>query len=162
MTSRAFLRAQWQMLAAADFSLTEVWTPRGLVTYYTALVIELHSRRVHILGSTPHPDEAFVVQTLRDLTEVDGVLDPNRLLICDRDRKWRAAIRFLEVAGVRVIRTPHLRRTAMRMRSDSYVHSKRKVSTASFRSVNGIFDERSPNTSPIITANETIKALTTS
>jgi hypothetical protein len=42
-----------------------------LVTYYTALVIELHSRRVHILGSTPHPDEAFVVQTLRDLTEVE-------------------------------------------------------------------------------------------
>lgn len=143
MTSRAFLRAHWQMLAAADFSLTEVWTPRGLVTYYTALVIELHSRRVHILGSTPHPDEAFVVQTLRDLTEVDGVLDPNRLLICDRDRKWRAAIRFLEVAGVRVIRTPHLRRTAMRMRSDSCAHSKMNVSTASFRSMKGTFDERS-------------------
>jgi hypothetical protein len=36
------------------------------------------------------------------------------------------------------------------------------VSTASFRSVNGIFDERFANTSPIITANETTKALTTS
>ncbi len=31
---------------------------RGLVTYYTAFVIELHSRRVHLLGRTPYPDEA--------------------------------------------------------------------------------------------------------
>jgi hypothetical protein len=35
-------------------------------------------------------------------------------------------------------------------------------STASFRSVNGIFDEHSPNTSPIITATETTTASTTS
>jgi hypothetical protein len=36
-------------------------------------VIELHSRRVHVLGSTTHPDEAFVIQTMRALTDdVDG------------------------------------------------------------------------------------------
>jgi hypothetical protein len=40
----------------------EVWTLRGLVTYYTVFVIELHSRRVHLLGSTRHPDEAFVTK----------------------------------------------------------------------------------------------------
>jgi putative transposase len=107
MTWRTFLRAHWQALVAADFFTTEVWTPRGWVTYYTAFVIELHSRRVHILGSTPHPNEASIVQTLRNLTDVDGVLGPNRVLICDRDRKWSAAIRFLEIAGVRVIRTSH-------------------------------------------------------
>ncbi|HZA93547.1 MAG TPA: hypothetical protein VE420_13055 [Gemmatimonadales bacterium] len=39
------------------------------MTYYTVFVIELHSRRVHVLGSTPHPDEAFVVQTMRHLTD---------------------------------------------------------------------------------------------
>ena len=107
MTWRTFLRAHWQALVAADFFTTEVWTPRGLVTYYTAFVIELHSRRVRILGSTPHPDEAFIVQILRNLTDIDAVLGPNRVLICDRDRKWSAAIRFLEIAGVRVIRIPH-------------------------------------------------------
>ena len=48
---------------------------RGLVTYYTVFVIELHSRRVHVLGSTTQPDEAFVIQTMRHLTaDVDGVL----------------------------------------------------------------------------------------
>ena len=39
----------------ADFFTTEVWTWRGLVTYYTVFVIDLASRRVQILGSTPHP-----------------------------------------------------------------------------------------------------------
>ncbi len=41
-----FLRAHWPALVAADFFTTEVWTGRGLVTYYTVFVIELHSRRV--------------------------------------------------------------------------------------------------------------------
>jgi hypothetical protein len=33
------------------------------VTYYTAFVIDLASRRVQIVGSTPHPDEQFMRQT---------------------------------------------------------------------------------------------------
>jgi transposase InsO family protein len=110
MTWGTFLRAHWQALCAADFFTTEVWTVRGLVTYYTVFVIELHSRRVQILGSTPYPDETFVIQTMRQLTnEIDGALGENRLLICDRDRKWSAAVeRFLATAGVRIIRTPFL------------------------------------------------------
>lgn len=110
MTWRTFLRAHWRELFAADFFTTEVWTVRGLVTSYTVFVIELHSRRVHVLGSTRHPDEAFVIQTVRHLTDaVDGVLRGNRMLICDRDRKWSAAVeRFLATAGVQVIRTPFL------------------------------------------------------
>ena len=44
------------------------------------------SRRIQVLGSTPDPDEAFVVQTMRHLTDdVDGLLRGDRLLICDRD-----------------------------------------------------------------------------
>jgi hypothetical protein len=39
--------------------------------------------------------------------EDEGVLRRGRLLICDRDRKWSQAVeRFLETAGVRLIRTP--------------------------------------------------------
>ena len=110
MTWHTFLRAHWQALVAADFFTTEVWTVRGLVTYYTVFVIELHSRRVHVLGSTTQPDEAFVIQTMRHLTaDVDGVLRGNHLLICDRDRKWSAAVeRFLATGGVRLIRTPFM------------------------------------------------------
>ncbi len=110
VTWRTFLRAHWRALLAADFFTTEVWTARGLVTYYTVFVIELHSRRVQVLGSTSHPDEAFVIQTMRQLANhVDGVLRGDRMLICDRDRKWSYAVeRFLAAAGVRVIRTPFL------------------------------------------------------
>jgi putative transposase len=105
---QTFLRAHWGALVAADFFTTEVWTVRGLVTYYTVFVIELQSRCVSIVGSTPHPDEAFMLQVVRQLTDAgDGVLDGRRFLICDRDRKWSAAVRdLLETSGVRVIRTP--------------------------------------------------------
>jgi hypothetical protein len=56
----------------------------------------------------PHPDEAFVVQAMRDRTNViDGVLPDLRILICDRDRKWsRGVLAFLEDEGVRSIQTP--------------------------------------------------------
>jgi transposase InsO family protein len=71
-------------------------------------VIELHSRRVHMVGSTPHPNEAFMLQIARHLTDAtDGVLNGQRFLICDRDRKWSTAVRhLLETSSVRVIRTP--------------------------------------------------------
>ena len=59
---RTFLRANWGQIAAADFFTTEVWTARGLVTYYTLVVLDLCTRRVHVAGSTPHPDEAFMTQ----------------------------------------------------------------------------------------------------
>jgi hypothetical protein len=60
------------------FFTTEVWTVRGLVTYCTLFVIELHTRRVHVLGSTPYPDEAFVIQTMRQLTDHREIGQYNR------------------------------------------------------------------------------------
>ena len=106
---QAFLRAHWGALAAGDFFTTEVWTLRGLVTYYTVFVIERHSRRVHIVGSTPRPNEAFMLQIGRQLADAtDGVLGGPCILICDRDRKWSTGVRhLLETSGVRVIRTPY-------------------------------------------------------
>ena len=108
MSWRTFLRAHWDAVGAADFFTTEVWTVRGLVTFYTLFVIELHSRQVQIVGSTPHPDDGFMVQIARALTDgVDGVLNSQRFLICDRDRKWSSAVEaVLETAGVRLVRTP--------------------------------------------------------
>jgi hypothetical protein len=52
-------------------------------------VIDLASRRVHIVGSTRHPDNLFMRQVSRTLTTADiGVLRDHTVLICDRDRKW--------------------------------------------------------------------------
>ncbi len=103
---QTFLRAHRGEIAGADFFTTEVWTWRGLVTFYTVFVIELALRRVQILGSTPHPDEAFMCQVARTLTLADGQL--YRVLICDRDAKWSEPVRArLQEGGLRVIRTPY-------------------------------------------------------
>jgi transposase InsO family protein len=102
-----FLKAHWGAIAAADFFTTEVWTWRGLVTYYTAFVIDLASRRVLILGSTPHPEAVFIQQTVRTLTMVESRAVPApHILICDRDQKWSDARRQLWDAGICVVCTP--------------------------------------------------------
>ena len=107
-TWRTFLAAHWPALIAADLFTTEVWTARGLVTYYTLFVIELRSRRVHVACATRYPDEAFLVQVMRGLSNaIDGTLSDGSVLICDNDRKWsHAVLEFLEHEGIRIIRTP--------------------------------------------------------
>jgi hypothetical protein len=118
---RTFLAAHWGVIAAAGFFTTEVWTARGLVTYYTLFVIELASRRMHLVGSTPHPDDAFVCQIARVLMAADdGVLRSHRILICDRDTKWSATFRqTLADGGTRVVQTPFQAPTATPTRSAS-------------------------------------------
>ena len=105
---RTFLQAHWGQIAGADFFTSEVWTPRGLITYYTLFVIDLRSRRVHVAGSTPTPDAGFMAQAARRLTDaVDGCLVGHGVLICDRDSKWTEGFRrILQDAGVRIVLTP--------------------------------------------------------
>jgi transposase InsO family protein len=105
---RTFLRAHWGAIAGADFFTSEVWTPRGLVTYYTLFVIDLRSRRVHVASATPTPDAWFMAQAARRLTDaVDGFLVGHRVLICDRDAKWTDGFRrIVQSAGVRIVLTP--------------------------------------------------------
>ena len=104
---QTFLNAHWGGIAGADFFTTEVWTWQGLVTYYTVFIIDLASRRVQILGSTPHPDALFVHQIVRTVTMAEpGVMLP-QVLICDRDRKWSHDVRRrLRDAGIRVVLIP--------------------------------------------------------
>jgi putative transposase len=72
-------------------------------------VLDLESRRVDVVGSTPNPDAVFMVQVARRLTDaVDGFLAGHRVLICDRDGKWTDGFReLLEESGVRVVLTPY-------------------------------------------------------
>jgi transposase InsO family protein len=106
---QTFLRAHWGAIAGADFFSTEVWTWRGLVTFYTVFVIDLASRRVQIVGSTPFPNDLFMRQVCRTVTAADeGLLVGHRVLICDRDAKWSAPVRArLEEAAIRVVQTPY-------------------------------------------------------
>ena len=47
---KRFLKAHWEVMAATDFFTIEVWTARGLVTYYVLFVMRLKTRCMHIAG----------------------------------------------------------------------------------------------------------------
>ena len=70
------MKAHWGGIAGADFFTTDVWTWRGLVTFYTVFVIDLASRRVQILGSTAHPEALFMHQIVRTLTMAEDAMAP--------------------------------------------------------------------------------------
>ena len=80
----------------------------ALHSIYTLFVIDLASRRVQILGSTPHPEALFMQQIVRTLTMAeDGAMHAPHMLICERDRKWSEDVRRqLRDAGIRVVFTP--------------------------------------------------------
>ena len=56
-----FIRSHMEVLAATDFFTAEVWTQGGLVTFYVLFFIHLATRRVHIAGITPHPNEPWMI-----------------------------------------------------------------------------------------------------
>jgi transposase InsO family protein len=107
-TWREFLKAHWDVLAAADFFTIEVWTATGLTRYVVLFVIELATRRVHIAGITAEPDSAWVIQCSRQLTDpVDGFLLGKRFLIHDRDPLFTDTFReTLAATGVETVRLP--------------------------------------------------------
>ena len=138
---QTFVRAHWGVIAGTDFFTTEVWTWRGLVTSYSEFVIDLASRRVQIVGSTPYPNDLFMCQVGRTLTGTDGLLRDHRVLICDRDRKWRGEVwRLLNEAGLRVVQTRSGRRMRMCTRNASCDRLKRSASIGSFRSASATFE----------------------
>ena len=88
-TWKTFLKAHWDVLGAIDFTTMEVWTRGGLVTFYLLFVMELRTRRVHFAGCTTSPDEPWMKQIARELTNFeDGFLNGKQYLIMDRDKKF--------------------------------------------------------------------------
>src|SRR6266700_7294728 len=119
-TWKEFIRTHMDILVATDFFTAEVWTLGGLVTYYVLFFIHLGSRKIHVAGMTPHPNEAWIVQVARNVTmEAWGFLSPGQYLIHDRDAKFCAAFqRIIDDAGIeRVVlppRSPNLNAYAER------------------------------------------------
>ncbi len=103
-----FLKAHWKGLAAADFLTVEVMTWKGLVTYHVLFVIELATRAAHIAGITTNPNEPWMMQVARNLTDaVDGFLRGKGHLLLDRDAKYSEAFRrLLQDDGIAIIRLP--------------------------------------------------------
>ena len=107
-TWKTFLKSHWDCLAAMDFTTVELWTPGGLVTYYLLFVMHVATRRVEFAGCTPNPDEPWMKQIARTLTDCDeGFLTGKRYVIMDRDSKYTEEFRsILDQGGVKPVRLP--------------------------------------------------------
>src|SRR5262249_38857553 len=115
-----FLKRHVATLWACDFFSVRSWTAAGLVELYVLFFVHVGGRKVHVAGSTAHPDGDWMAQQARNLSMFfDEQEHKPTHLLRDRDAKFtRQFDAILESEGIEVkpvcVRAPNMNATAER------------------------------------------------
>jgi putative transposase len=127
-TWRTFLRAQATTMLARDYSPVDCAVTLQRIDVF--FVIEIHTRHVHILETTTHPDRPWATQQARNLAaDLEDRTDNLRFLIRDRAGQFTTSFdTVLADAGIQTVTIPP---RCPQANAYAYAYAKRFVRTVS-------------------------------
>ena len=103
MPWKTFLRAHWDVIAAADLFTIEVWRGHTLVRFHVLFAIELATRRVEILGIVPERSPNLNSIAKRFVRSIKG--ECLSRMIFFSERQLRSAVReYVEQDYPKIVR----------------------------------------------------------
>ena len=131
-TWAALLKNHWSTLYACDFFSVKTLGSFGTVRHMVFFVIELKTRIVHIAGIRVDPNEAWMIQIIRNLCDpTDGFLRGARFLVHDRDplftKQWKLLLASSGISSVAIPAqspncNPHAERSIKSIRHECLYH----------------------------------------